>query len=212
MKEVLECIEDYDTDKKFPLFGFGAAPKYDDANDFQGDTKGCFALNGKEDNPELDGIEGVMEEYRKRLPNIYLSGPSNFNPVFEKFLAYCKKHEGEQKKYHILLVLTDGQIHDMSETKKSLVELSDYPCSIIIVGLGNEEFDEMEALDSDKKKLKDDDGNVTFRDIVQFVKYSDAIKSKKLSKQLLQELPRQFVDHAIRHELKPDEAATAINN
>ena len=73
----------------------------------------------------------------------------------------------------------------MSETKKSLVALSDYPCSIIIVGLGNEDFAEMEALDSDKKKLKDDDGNVTFRDIVQFVKYSDAIKSKKLSQQLL---------------------------
>ena len=54
----------------------------------------------------------------------------------------------------------------MSESKKTLVELSDYPCSVIIIGVGDEDFSEMEQLDSDKKKLKDDDGNVTFRDIV----------------------------------------------
>ena len=63
----------------------------------------------------------------------------------------------------------------MSECKKTLVKLSDYPCSVIIIGLGDGPWKSMEELDSDKKKMKDDDGNVTFRDIVQFVKYSDAI-------------------------------------
>ena len=86
---MLEVVEDYDTDKKFPLYGFGAAPKYEGSEEFKGDTKGCFALNGVEKNPEVDGVEGVLEEYRKRLPDIYFSGPSNFNPVFENFLEYC---------------------------------------------------------------------------------------------------------------------------
>ena len=74
------------------------------------------------------------------------------------------------------MILTDGNIHDMTETKKTLVELSDYPCSIIIIGIGDQNFSDMEQLDSDKKKLKDDEGNVTYRDIVQFVPYSEVIK------------------------------------
>ena len=128
------------------------------------------------------------------------------------FLEHCKKFEEETKKYQILLIITDGNIHDMSESKKTLVELSDYPCSIIIIGVGDEDFSSMVELDSDKKKLKDDDGNVTYRDIVQFVPFTEAIKSNKLGEKVLYELPRQFVDHAIRHDLQPDAEATAINN
>jgi hypothetical protein len=33
--------------------------------------------------------------------------------------------------YHILLILTDGEIHDMALTQKLIVEASHYPCSII---------------------------------------------------------------------------------
>jgi hypothetical protein len=38
--------------------------------------------------------------------------------------------------YNVLLLLTDGVIHDMPETKRILVELSSLPCSVIIVGVG----------------------------------------------------------------------------
>ena len=104
-------------------------------------------------------------------------------------------------------------MHDDEESRKTLVELSDYPCSVIIIGVGEEEdFSLMEALDSDKKKLKDADGNVTFRDIVQFVKYKDAVKKHRLGESVLQELPRQFVDHAIRHDIKPEKSGVSINN
>ena len=71
------------------------------------------------------------------------------------FLEHVKKHAETPKKYHILLIVTDGNIHDMSASKRTLVELSDYPCSIIIIGVGEEDFSDMQALDSDKKKLKD---------------------------------------------------------
>jgi hypothetical protein len=41
--------------------------------------------------------------------------------------------------------------------------------SIIIVGVGDEDFAAMEALDADKQLLKSSDGKVAARDIVQFV-------------------------------------------
>ena len=40
--------------------------------------------------------------------------------------------------YHVMLILTDGEIHDMRETLDVIVEMSKYPVSIIIIGVGNE--------------------------------------------------------------------------
>lgn len=56
--------------------------------------------------------------------------------------------------YHVMLILTDGEIHDMQETKDLIIELSKLPVSIIIVGVGNERFENMEVLDSDDVILK----------------------------------------------------------
>ena len=49
-----------------------------------------------------------------------------------------------------MLILTDGEIHDMKETRDIIVELSKYPVSIIIIGVGDENFQGMTYLDSDK--------------------------------------------------------------
>jgi hypothetical protein len=78
------------------------------------------------------------------------------------------------KTYFILLILTDGEIHDMKETKRLIVDLSGMPCSIIIIGVGDNDFDMMEELDSDEKMIRDDRKRVARRDIVQFVNYNEA--------------------------------------
>ena len=55
-----------------------------------------------------------------------------------------------QNVYNILLILTDGAIHDMSKVKSLIVEASVLPTSIVIVGVGqSDEFDLMEELDCD---------------------------------------------------------------
>jgi len=71
--------------------------------------------------------------------------------------------------YHILLILTDGEIHDMNQTKDLIVECSKYPLSIIIVGIGNADFTNMITLDGDEQVLRNSKGEPTERDIVQFV-------------------------------------------
>lgn len=40
--------------------------------------------------------------------------------------------------YHILLILTDGVIHDLEATIDVIVESSALPVSIIIIGVGDE--------------------------------------------------------------------------
>jgi len=95
-----------------------------------------------------------------------------------------------QNIYHILLILTDGAIHDMSQVKRLLVDTSTLPCSIVIVGVGSsDEFELMEELDSDNQLLRDDDGRRAARDIVQFVKFNEAIAKGNLAEEVLREIP-----------------------
>lgn len=52
----------------------------------------------------------------------------------------------------MLLILTDGDITDMMETKRAIIRGSRLPMSIIIVGVGSCSFLKMVELDSDDKK------------------------------------------------------------
>lgn len=54
-------------------------------------------------------------------------------------LANAMKDSPEDP-YFVLLILTDGEIHDMEPTKTSIVQASHLPLSIIIIGIGNEDF------------------------------------------------------------------------
>lgn len=79
--------------------------------------------------------------------------------------------------YHTLLILTDGAIHDMRETKDLIVQASALPLSIIIVGIGNADFSNMEVLDGDEVRLRNSRGEQALRDIVQFVEFKDFANS-----------------------------------
>jgi len=56
----------------------------------------------------------------------------------------------------------------MDSTINSIINVSHLPMSIIIVGVGDEDFSAMERLDADGRKLQLE-GRIASRDIVQFV-------------------------------------------
>ena len=58
------------------------------------------------------------------------------------WLAYLLLHSNsqERQKYTVLLIITDGIINDIDATIASIVTASSQPLSIIIVGVGNEDF------------------------------------------------------------------------
>ena len=66
----------------------------------------------------------------------------------------------------MVLILTDGCIHDMRETIDLVVRASDLPISFIIVGIGDEDFTKMEVLDADEFELVDSNKLAARRDIV----------------------------------------------
>ncbi len=74
----------------------------------------------------------------------------------------------------ILLILTDGVIHDKEEVKDLLVKCGKLPLSIVIVGIGDGGGDDwkiMDELDDNDMQMTDFEGNKTVRDLVQFTEF-----------------------------------------
>ncbi|XP_069767335.1 copine-4 isoform X5 [Narcine bancroftii] len=188
-----EICQDYDSDKMFPAFGFGARipPDFKVSHD--------FAINFNEDNPECAGIQGVVEAYQKCLPKIQLYGPTNIAPIIQKVAISASEemHTKEATQYFILLILTDGVITDMADTRDAIVHASHLPMSVIIVGVGNADFSDMQMLDGDDGILRSPKGEPVLRDIVQFVPFRNFKHASPaaLAKSVLAEVPNQVVDY-----------------
>lgn len=83
------------------------------------------------------------------------------------------------------MILTDGAIHDMDQTVDLLVNNCKLPLSIIIVGIGNADFSNMNTLDGDNG-LYNSNGVRAARDIVQFVPFNEVqMNPDLLAKELL---------------------------
>lgn len=117
----------------------------------------CFPVNANPADPRIMGVQGMMRAYRETLPSIGLGGPTNFSPVLQTFAQHAQGN-AQFMQYQILLIITDGIITDMTETIDKIVMASGLPTSIIIVGVGNADFSNMEQLDGDDGLLRNSYG------------------------------------------------------
>lgn len=141
----------------------------------QHEVNHCFPLNGNQNNPEIYSAQGIMQAYRQNLPGISLSGPTYFSHILHQVIATIRSKLAEPL-YNILMIITDGEIHDMEASKDAIVAASHLPLSVIIIGVGDEKFKFMKQLDSDDALLRDSHGNTAIRDVVQFVKFKKYIQ------------------------------------
>ena len=231
LSSVGEIVEDYDTDKQFPVLGFGARlPPI-------GRVSHEFHINFNPTNPYCDRVAGVIAAYRSCLPLIQLYGPTNFAPCIRHVSKFAQQYVRplltilnllenfrlaffwidffsryqDGSHYFILLILTDGIITDMHDTKEAIVDASSLPLSIIIVGIGNADFGPMDELDSDNTTLTAPSGRKAQRDIVQFVPFNQFLSSGlnpvigrlHLAREVLREVPDQFVGYMKSRNIMP---------
>ena len=107
----------------------------------------------------------VLEKYDEITPVVILSGPTSFAPIIHEAISIVKQEKGVRDRereergerrregtdegrddgrerrlivlqYHILIIIADGQVTSETETKNAIVEASNYPISIVLVGVG----------------------------------------------------------------------------
>ena len=97
----------------------------------------------------------------------------------------------------------------MDETIEELVEGSFLPLSVIIIGVGNEDFTDMHILDADDKPLVNCKGVEAVRDLVQFVPFLKYESNPELlAVEVLEEVPRQIVDYYEQNNIDPFDLAS----
>ena len=202
IRGVGDILQYYDSDKRVPVFGFGAKmPPYFDV------VSHCFALNGDIFDPEVKGIDKVVEVYRRACKEVVFHGPTVLSHLLRRVAAIASAREVVQdhQQYFILLLITDGNVNDMEATSHELVQASSLPLSIIIVGVGDEDFEKMRELDADEKPLFSKQLNKYMeRDIVQFVPFSRFKGNvERLAREVLFEVPSQLLSYMDGRGIKP---------
>ena len=199
LRSVLGILEHYDHDKSFPVYGFGARKSAGSA------VSHCFDLG---DPPgEKAGVEGVMRAYEQGMQGLTFSGPTLLGPLLGVVSRRAKEHHARNDMvYTVLLVLCDGVVNDIQRVVEALCDSADDPLSVIIVGIGDADFADMEYLDGDAGSLKDARGRVCDRDIVQFVplrEMAGPAAGARLAAAVLEELPHQALAYFSRHGIRP---------
>ena len=198
IRSCVNIIANYDSDQLFPVYGFGGIPPS------KKEVSHCFNVNFSENDPNIKGIDNVIKFYKESLDNIKLYSPTYFEDVIRKVISNIKnnlENRPEQNPYYILMILTDGIINDMDKTIDAIIEGSKLPFSIIIIGIGNADFTNMEILDGDKEPLISSSGEIRKRDIVQFVPFKKFQNEKgvndgdELAEEVFKEIPRQIEEY-----------------
>ncbi|XVF11651.1 hypothetical protein REPUB_Repub08aG0045500 [Reevesia pubescens] len=185
-----KTLSSFDEDNLIPCFGFGDASTHDQE---------VFSFNP--DETFCDGFEVVLRRYRELVPNLRLAGPTSFAPIIEMAITIVEQSGGQ---YHVLLIIADGQVTRSVDTERgqlspqekktveAIVKASDYPLSIILVGVGDGPWDMMREFDD----------NIPARafDNFQFVNFTE-IMSKNMDRSrkeaefalaALMEIPSQY--------------------
>eukprot|EP01040_Poterioochromonas_malhamensis_P007719 gene7719-8337_t len=204
-----KILETYDTDKMYPVYGFGARLK-NETGQFEAVAQHCFPVYGG--GVEVHGVDGILQAYRDAVKNVLFSGPTLFGPLLNTVAATVegKGCTQESQKFTVLLILTDGVINDMEATMRTLIRASGLPLSVVIVGVGSADFNEMKRLDSDSGLLTFN-RETAIRDIVQFVPFRAvaAQGTSVLAQELLAEIPTQIINFLEGKKIIPKNVSTS---
>eukprot|EP01114_Cavostelium_apophysatum_P007262 TRINITY_DN1924_c0_g1_i2.p1 TRINITY_DN1924_c0_g1~~TRINITY_DN1924_c0_g1_i2.p1 ORF type:complete len:269 (-),score=49.47 TRINITY_DN1924_c0_g1_i2:35-841(-) len=168
-----KTLEPFDDDKLIPCFGFGDVTTQDKTVFPYFPDRPCY------------GFSEVLSRYNEITPALSFSGPTSFAPLIRAAIEIVK----QQQSYHILVIIADGQVDNVKETSDAIVDATNYPLSIITVGVGDGPWDLMEEFDDKLPKRRFDN--------FQFVPYYNTMERAEnrevsFGVAALQEVPEQY--------------------
>jgi hypothetical protein len=194
IRAVGDVLVPYNADEAHPVLGFGAR--------VDGEYKYCFALS---ENPaDVKTVDDILGVYHEALENVELAAPSNCAQVVRWAHEWAETQRENGKLYTVLVIITDGIVSDLEDMIAAIVDAREQPLSIVIIGLGDGDFREMDVLRGRNKRLSSR-GVTMERDMVHFVTFRN-FRSRPysvLGAEALVEIPRHFVEWADRAGVHP---------
>ncbi|XP_060084694.1 uncharacterized protein LOC132563955 [Ylistrum balloti] len=189
-----QTLEPFDDDNFIPAYGFGDSVTLGDK---------VFPLFS--DGILCRGFKEVLECYSNMASKLILSGPTNFAPLIHQAIDIVKK----TGTYHILIVIADGQVNEEQPTIDAIIQASQYPLSIVVVGVGDGPWDLMEEFDNHLPSR-------TF-DNFQFVNYHEATSKSKhpdanLALHVMMEIPLQYKTIKAMGYLSEGKSSSPVNS
>jgi len=171
-----KTLEVFDDDKLIPAYGFGDITTRD---------KRVFPF--LPDRP-CNQFGEVLSLYKDIAKTVQLSGPTSFAPIIYEAINILR----EERSYHILVIIADGQVTNERDTINAIVEATKYPLSIVLVGVGDGPWDKMLEFDDELPERAFD--NFQFVDFHQIVSRSKTPVELEINFAVaaLQEIPDQF--------------------
>ena len=74
-----QVLAPYDSDQKFPVWGFGGR--------VNGEKRHCFAVNMNDADPDVNGVQGIVDAYTNSFNTTKLSGPTYFTEIIQTATA-----------------------------------------------------------------------------------------------------------------------------
>jgi hypothetical protein len=191
IREIVSIFKHYDTDSKFPVWGFGAKVNSSRETSHNFD----FPVDSS-----LSGEEQVLNAYKKGIKNVIFDGPTIVSEILERAFDLAKENVGK-KRWSNLLLLTDGIFNDIKSVTNIISKNCGLPMSITIVGIGNGDFSDMRKLDGDDEPLEDSKHFKVKNDVVQFVEFNKVKKEGQfaLAETVVEELIKQIEKYYATH-------------
>jgi len=170
-----KTLSSFDEDNLIPVYGFG---------DITTKDSGVFPFFEKR---PCEGFAEVLDRYTQITPTRKLSGPTSFVPVIRQAIEIVKSQPTMQ--YHILIIIADGQVTNEKDNIQAIQDASNYPLSIIMVGVGDGPWETMEKFDDRITARRFDNFQfVDFNHVMNSSRYPDAAFALRA----LMEIPGQF--------------------
>ena len=185
LQAILQTLKEFETHHEIPAFRFGCS---------QTEDHSILPLCPNRDE-NCHGFLDMYESYNKMAQaienkTIQLSGPTSFAAPIQRAIQIVR----ERATYHILLIICDGQVDSVTQTRQAILEARRVGLSIVIIGVGDGDgFHEMKFLDDNlcDETNPDDWDNVNFVDFNKIWTLENS-NPYRFAWQLMMEIPAQY--------------------
>lgn len=183
-----DTLKYYNYDNSIYAYGFGSL----EGSSYEARTADCINVNLK-DNPNIGSIKEFLDVYRECIKKIRFSSHARFAPVIKKALSL---QDYDPLIYNVLILFVNSVPEDLQDTIDEIIHGTYLPLSIVIVGVGDKEYNELRKISGKNLPKYSSKGGEKIRDILHFISLNECgDNEKKFNTFILKEIPKQMIEY-----------------